>query len=99
MHVTAARPSWVSRVDVPAEVVDKEREIYREQMAASGKPPQVVEKIIDGKLDKFYTESCLLEQAYIKDPNVTIQDLLTSNIAALGENIKVRRFARLEIGG
>ena len=99
MHVTAARPSWVSRVDVPAEVVEKEREIYREQMVGSGKPPQVVEKILDGKLDKFYSENCLLEQAYIKDPNVTIQDLLTSNIAALGENIKVRRFARLEIGG
>ena len=99
MHVTAARPSWVSRVDVPAEVVEKEREIYREQMVGSGKPPQVVEKILDGKLDKFYSENCLLEQAYIKDPNVTIQDLLTSNIAALGENIKVPRFARLEIGG
>lgn len=99
MHVTAARPSWVSRVDVPAEVTDKEREIYREQMVGSGKPPQVVEKIIEGKLDKFYSESCLLEQAFIKDPNVTIQDLLTSAIAALGENIKVRRFARLEVGG
>lgn len=99
MHVTAARPSWVSRTEVPAEVMEKEREIYRDQMAGSGKPPQVVEKIIDGKLDKFYSESCLLEQAFIKDPNVTIQDLLTNSIAALGENIKVRRFARLEIGG
>jgi len=99
MHVTASRPSWVSRDEAPADAVEKEREIYREQMAGSGKPPQVVEKIIEGKLDKWYSELCLLEQPFVKDPNITIQDLLTSNIAALGENIKVRRFARLEIGG
>lgn len=99
MHVTASRPTWVSRDEAPADAVEKEREIYREQMAGSGKPPQVVEKIIEGKLDKWYSELCLLEQPFVKDPNITIQDLLTSNIAALGENIKVRRFARLEIGG
>jgi elongation factor Ts len=99
MHVTASRPSWVSRDEVPGDVVAKEREIYREQMAGSGKPAQVVEKIIEGKLDKWYSDVCLLEQPFVKDPNVTIQDLLTSSIAALGENIKVRRFARLEIGG
>ncbi len=99
MHVTAARPSWVSRDEVPADVIAKELEIYREQMASSGKPPQVIEKIVEGKLDKWYGDMCLLEQAFVKDPNITIQDLLTSSIAALGENIKVRRFARLEIGG
>lgn len=99
MHVTASRPSWVSRDEVPADVIDKEREIYREQMADSGKPPQVVDKIVEGKLDKWYKDTCLLEQPFIKNPDETIQDLLTSSIATLGENIKVRRFARLEIGG
>ncbi|MBK8049461.1 MAG: translation elongation factor Ts [Anaerolineales bacterium] len=99
MHITAARPQWVTREEVPAELVAKEREIYREQMANSGKPAQVVDKIIDGKLDKWYSEVVLLEQPFIKDPDIKVQDLLTSSIASLGENIKVRRFARLEIGG
>jgi elongation factor Ts len=99
MHVTASRPQWVAREDVPAEIIAKEKEIYREQMANSGKPAPVVDKIIDGKLDKWYSEMCLLEQPFVKDPDVTIKDLLTSSVATLGENIKVRRFARLEIGG
>lgn len=98
MHVTAARPLWVAREDVPATIVAKEREVYGEQMANSGKPAQVVERIVEGKLDKWYSEVCLLEQPFIKDPDVTIKDLLTSRIASLGENIKVRRFSRLEIG-
>jgi elongation factor Ts len=83
---------WVAREDVPADVTAKEREVYSEQMANSGKPVQVVERIVDGKLDKWYSEVCLLEQPFIKDPDVTIKDLLTSRIASLGENIKVRRF-------
>jgi elongation factor Ts len=99
MHVTAARPQWVSREDVPAETVAHEKEIYREQMASSGKPAQVVDKIVEGKLDKWYSEVCLMEQPFIKDPDVTIKDLLTTTIAALGENMKVRRFSRLEVGG
>jgi len=98
MHVTAARPLWVAREDVPANVVAKEREVYGEQMANSGKPAQVIERIVDGKLDKWYSEVCLLEQPFIKDPDVTIKDLLTNRIASLGENIRVRRFSRLEIG-
>jgi elongation factor Ts len=98
MHVTAARPLWVAREDVPAAVVAKEREVYGEQMANSGKPAQVIERIVDGKLDKWYSEVCLLEQPFIKDPDVTIKDLLTGRIASLGENIKIRRFSRLEIG-
>lgn len=98
MHVTAARPLWVAREDVPADVVAKEREVYGEQMANSGKPAQVIAKIVDGKLDKWYSEVCLLEQAFIKEPDVTIKDLLTNRIASLGENIKIRRFSRLEIG-
>lgn len=98
MHVTAARPLWVAREDVPADAIAKEREIYAEQMANSGKPAQVIERIVDGKLDKWYSEVCLLEQPFIKDPDVTIKDLLTSRIASLGENIRVRRFSRFEIG-
>lgn len=99
MQVTAARPLWVSRDDVPAEAVEQEKENYRKEMVNSGKPEQVVEKIIEGKLDKWYSESCLMEQPFIKDPNITVKDLLTTTIASLGENMKVRRFARLEIGG
>ncbi len=98
MHVTAARPLWVAREHVPADVIAKEREVYTEQMANSGKPAQVVERIVEGKLDKWFSEVCLMEQAFIKDPDVTIKDLLTNRIASLGENIKVRRFSRFEIG-
>lgn len=99
MHVTAARPLWVNREDVPGDTIDKEKEIYREQMAGSGKPAHVIEKIVDGKLDKWYSEVVLMEQPFIKDSDVVIKDLITSSIAALGENIKVRRFSRLEVGG
>ena len=98
MHVTASRPFFVSRTDVPAELIAKEKEVYAEQMANSGKPAQVVEKIVEGKLDKWYSEVCLLEQAFVKNPDITIQALLTERIASLGENIKVRRFSRLEVG-
>jgi elongation factor Ts len=98
MHVTAARPVWVAREDVPADVIAKEREVYTEQMANSGKPAQVIERIVDGKLEKWFSEVCLLEQPFIKDPDINIKDLLTNRIASLGENIKVRRFSRFEIG-
>jgi elongation factor Ts len=98
MHVTAARPLWVARKDVPADVIAKEREVYTEQMANSGKPAQVIERIVDGKLEKWFSEVCLLEQPFIKDPDINIKDLLTNRIASLGENIKVRRFSRFEIG-
>ena len=99
MHVVAARPQWLRREDVPADVIGREKEIYREQMAGSGKPPQVVDKIVEGKLDKWYTEVCLLEQPFVKDSDQTIQNLLTDAVAALGENIRISRFARLEVGG
>jgi len=98
MHVTAARPLWVARENVPADVIAKEREVYTEQMANSGKPAQVIERIVDGKLEKWFSEVCLLEQPFIKDPDINIKDLLTNRIASLGENIKVRRFSRFEIG-
>jgi len=99
MQVVAARPLYVSREDIPAEVLAKENEIFREQMTDSGKPEHIVEQIIQGKVDKWYSEVCLLEQSFIKDPNVSIQNMLTDSVAALGENIRVNRFSRLEIGG
>lgn len=98
MHVVAARPSYLRREEIPADVVAREKDIYREQMANSGKPAHVLEKILEGKLDKWYSEVCLLEQGFIKDPDTSIQQLLTQTIATLGENIKVNRFARIAIG-
>jgi elongation factor Ts len=99
MHVTAARPQYVRREDVPAEVIEREKDIYRAEMTNSGKPAQVIDRIVEGKLDKWYQESCLLNQPYIKNPDVTIENLLIDSISALGENIRVSRFERLEVGG
>jgi elongation factor Ts len=99
MHIVASRPIYVSRADVPAAETEHEKFIYREQMANSGKPPAVVEKIIEGKLDKWYAEICLLEQPFVKNPDVTIEALLTEAIAKIGENIKIGGFSRMEIGG
>jgi elongation factor Ts len=99
MQVVAARPEYVSRAEVPVEVIAKEKEIYRAQLTESGKPESVWDRIVEGKLEKWYSEVCLLEQNFIRDPDKTVQSLLVESIAALGENIQVRRFARLEIGG
>ncbi len=99
MQVVASRPRYVSREDIPAEEIEREKAIYREQLADSGKPAEIIEKIIEGKLEKWFAEVCLLEQPFVKDPDKTVQDLLVDHIAALGENIRVNRFARLEIGG
>jgi len=99
MHVVAARPLYLSRESVPPELVAREQGIYREQTVASGKPAQVIEKIVEGKLDKWYSEVCLLEQPFVKDGDTKIQDMLTTAVAKLGENIKVGRFERLEVGG
>jgi elongation factor Ts len=96
LHIAAAHPSYVSREQVPAELIEREREIYRAQV--KGKPNNVVEKIVDGKLDKFYSSICLLDQAFIKNPDQTIKDLVAAKIAELGENIVVRRFARYAVG-
>jgi elongation factor Ts len=98
MQIAAASPLYVRIEDVPRETIDKEREIYREQMKDSGKPANVVEKIVDGKLNKFYTDVCLLEQEFIKDPAVKIKDLIKQKIATFGENIEVGRFVRYQIG-
>lgn len=98
MQIAATNPLAVNREDIPKEVTDKEIEIYKDQAKDSGKPDHIIEKIATGKLEKFYSENTLLEQGYIKDPETTIKDYLTSIIAKLGENITVRRFSRFRIG-
>ena len=98
MHIAAASPQYVRREDVPAEVLEREREIYRAQMQGQNKPPQVIEKIVEGKLNSFYEQVCLLDQPSIRDPKVTIGQLVTQAIAKLGENIAVPRFVRFKLG-
>ncbi|MCR4440290.1 MAG: translation elongation factor Ts [bacterium] len=98
MQVAAANPRVVRREELPAEVIEKELEIYRTQARNEGKPEQVVERIAQGKLEKFYQEVCLLEQSFIRDPNKSVNDLITEYIAKLGENIVVRRFVRFQLG-
>ncbi|OFZ19672.1 MAG: elongation factor Ts [Bdellovibrionales bacterium GWB1_55_8] len=98
MHVAAANPQWVSAEEVPADIIAKEKEIAVAQMAASGKPAAVLEKIAEGKIKKFYEDSCLLNQSFVKDPNKNIEQLLKETIAGLGENITIRRFARFVLG-
>jgi len=98
MQVVASRPIYVSREQVPADVVEHEKSIYREQMADSGKPAPIVEKIVEGKLDKWFTEICLLEQPFIKDGERSIQDLIVASVAAMGENIRIGRFSRIQVG-
>lgn len=99
MQVVAARPSYLSREDVPAEVLEAERNIYRAQMEDSGKPEHILERIIEGKLAKFYEQVCLLEQPFIKDSALSIAELVQQKNALLGENIVVRRFVCFEVGG
>ncbi|HPS58371.1 MAG TPA: translation elongation factor Ts [Spirochaetota bacterium] len=98
MQVAAANPIYIKVEEVPAEILEKEKEIYREQMKNSGKPDNVIEKIVEGKLSKFYSEVCLLEQEYIKDGSVKIKDLIKEKIAIFKENIEVGRFSRFQIG-
>jgi elongation factor Ts len=96
LHIAAAHPLYVSRGDVPGNLIEAEREIYKAQV--KGKPEQVAEKIVEAKLEKFYSTVCLLEQAFIKNPDVSIKDLLSAKIAELGENIVIRRFVRYLVG-
>lgn len=98
MQIAAANPLFVSTDQVPAEMVEREKDIYREQMKTSGKPENVVEKIVEGKLAKYYSDICLLEQEYIKDGSVKIKDLIKQKIAIFGENIEVGKFSRFQIG-
>jgi elongation factor Ts len=98
MHIAAASPQYVKREDVPPEVLDHEKDIYRGQMEGQNKPPQVIEKIIEGKLASFYEQVCLLDQPSIRDPKVTIGQAVQSAIAKLGENISIARFTRFKVG-
>ncbi len=98
MHIAAADPRYVRREDVPAEALDKEREIYRAQVAQSGKPPAVIEKIVEGKLGAFYAQVVLLDQPYIREPSTTVSQLIAEATAKMGENITVSRFARFKVG-
>jgi elongation factor Ts len=98
MQIAAASPRYVKREDVSADEIEKEREIYRSQALESGKPEKVVEKIVEGKMERFYSEVCLLEQAFIKDPDRKVSDTINDAITRLGEKIEVRRFARYHLG-
>jgi len=101
MHIAAASPAaalYVSKEEVPADVLEKEKEIYKAQAAASGKPPNVVEKIAEGKLKEYYSTFCLLEQPYIREPKMTVGQIVQEKIAVIKENIVVRRFARFRVG-
>jgi elongation factor Ts len=98
MHIAATDPRYVRREDVTAEDMEREKEIYRAQAAATGKPAPVVEKIVEGKMSKFYEEVCLLDQPFIKEQSMTISQLIAQKVGKLGENITVRRFARFKVG-
>lgn len=98
MHIAAVDPRYVRREDVTPEMLEKEREIYTAQARATGKPDAVIQKIVAGKMEKFYEESCLYEQHYIKDESVTIGEMITQAVAKLGENMSIRRFARYKVG-
>ena len=98
MHVAAANPVSLSREDVPADLVERERQIYVQQALDSGKPANIVEKMVVGKIDRYLSEICLLEQQFVKNPEKSIQDMLTELIGKMGENVSIRRFVRFQVG-
>jgi elongation factor Ts len=98
MQIAATNPICIKKEDLPAEILEKEKEIYRAQAKSTGKPDKVIEKIAEGKLEKYYTEVCLLEQAFVKDPDIKVQDLIKNYIAKFGENITLSRFIRYQLG-
>ncbi|HHT26819.1 MAG TPA: translation elongation factor Ts [Firmicutes bacterium] len=98
MQIAASKPQYVSREEVPAKVVEEERSIYAAAARNEGKPEQVIDKIVDGRMEKFYKDVCLMEQPFVKDPDRSIKDIITEAIATMGENINVRRFVRFERG-
>jgi len=98
LQVAATNPLYLKKDEVPESILDKERQIIKAQALNEGKPEKVIDKIIEGRLEKYYRENCLLEQTFVKDEDLTISDLLTSMIAKIGENIVIRRFTRFEIG-
>ena len=99
MHVAASDPRFLRKEDVTAAVLASERDIYKEQARATGKPENVLEKIVEGRMAKFYSETCLLEQPFVKDMNISVKDLIASHIQKTGENIQIRRFVRYRLGG
>jgi elongation factor Ts len=98
MQIAAANPQYVRREEIPGEVLERERGIYRAQALESGKPEKVIDKIIEGKMERFYSEACLLEQTFIKDSDLTVKEVLDALIAKIGENINIRRFTRYQLG-
>jgi len=98
MQIAASNPKYVDRSDVPQELIDKETEIYKEQAREQGKPEKIWDKFVQGKLDQYYQDICLLDQSFVKDPDKIIRDLLTELVAKLGENMAIRRFVRFQLG-
>jgi len=98
MQVAAAKPVWVSREDIDAGIVERERSLQLARALDEGKPEKILDRIVGGRMDKFFTETCLLEQPFIKDDGITVRDLLNQKIALFGENMQIRRFARFEVG-
>ncbi|TCS82971.1 translation elongation factor Ts [Tepidibacillus fermentans] len=98
MHIAATNPKYIAREEVPQEEIEKERQILTQQALNEGKPEKIVEKMVEGRLEKFYKEICLLEQPFVKDPDKTIDQLVKEQIAKIGENINIRRFVRFELG-
>jgi elongation factor Ts len=98
MHIAAANPQYIRREEIPKEALEREQAIYRTQAQDSGKPQKVIDKIVEGKMERFYSEVCLLEQTYVRDSDLTIKELLDAMIAKIGENITIRRFARFQLG-
>jgi elongation factor Ts len=99
MHIAAANPQYLRREDVPEAVIEREKNIYIAQAKEGGKPERIVERIVQGKLEKFFQDICLLEQRFVKDPDIAVGDLVSGKIAKLGENIVIRRFQRYQLGG
>lgn len=98
MHIAATSPHYIQREDVPEQVIDKEKEIFVSHAKESGKPEKVIDRIVEGKVEKFFGEICLLEQSFVKEPDQTIKDIVARRIAKLGENITIRRFSRYQLG-
>lgn len=98
MHIAASSPRFVRRDEVTSQILDREREIYRQQALESGKPKEIVDRIVEGKMEKFYAEAVLLEQSFVKNPDITVEELVATTVGKLGENIQVRRFIRFQLG-
>jgi elongation factor Ts len=98
MHIAATNPVCITKEEMPQDVLEKEKDIYRNQALESGKPANIVEKMIEGRVEKYYKEVCLMEQPFVKDPNITIKDMLNDLIAKLGESITIRRYVRFQVG-